>query len=154
MTRVAVFPGSFDPFTIGHEAIVLRAMSLFDKIIVAVGHNSRKKYLYSAEQREAWAKMIFEDHKKIEVTSFEGLTIDFCKSVNAKYLIRGLRDSADFQFEKSIAQMNKAMSPELETIFLLTDPEYSAINSTILREILKNGGDVSEFLPLKIRGLI
>jgi pantetheine-phosphate adenylyltransferase len=149
MPKTAVFPGSFDPFTIGHEAIVLKAATLFDKVIVAIGNNSSKTYLFPTPERERWIKALFSKHNKVEVVAFEGLTVDFCKQVGAQFLVRGLRDSADFQFEKSIAQMNKAMQADLETIFLLTDPEFSAINSTILREIMKNGGDVSRFLPKK-----
>ena len=150
MPKIAVFPGSFDPFTSGHEAIVLRATHLFEKIIVAIGTNSNKKYLFDLAQRKARIQDVFSEYPNIEVTSYEGLTTAYCNQVGAQYIIRGLRDSADFQFEKSIAQMNKAMSPSLETIFLLTDPEFSAINSTILREIIKNGGDISRFLPKKI----
>lgn len=151
MSKTAVFPGSFDPFTVGHEAIVLKALNLFDRIIVAIGSNSKKQHLFPLEKRKAWIQEVFADHSKIEVDAYEGLTIDYCRKVGATYLIRGLRDSADFQFEKSIAQMNKAMYPELETIFLLTDPEFSAINSTILREIIRNGGNISRFLPVKMR---
>lgn len=154
MSKIAVFPGSFDPFTIGHEAIVLKAVSLFDKVVVAIGSNSNKKYHFSLEKREMLIKEVFADYKNVEVSSFSGLTIDFCKRINANYLVRGLRDAADFQFEKSIAHMNKAMSPNLETIFLLTDPELSPVNSTILREIIKNGGDIRQFIPSKIANKI
>ncbi|MBL4625437.1 MAG: pantetheine-phosphate adenylyltransferase [Flavobacteriales bacterium] len=146
MEKVAVFPGSFDPITKGHESIIKRALPLFDKIVVAIGVNSSKKYMFSLEQRLNFCKKTFGDDK-ISVETYEGLTIDYCSTIGAKYLLRGLRTSADFEFERGIAQMNNAMNLEIETIFMLTPPELSAISSTIVRDIIKNGGDVSQFIP-------
>ncbi len=147
MDKIALFPGSFDPFTIGHESIVKRALPLFDKIIIAIGINTLKKSLLSPENREKMIKDVFVNEKKIEVTSFQGLTVEFCKLVGATYLLRGLRTSADFEYERAIGQMNKAMKPEIESIFLLTSTEYTPINSTIVRDIIIFGGDASKFLP-------
>jgi pantetheine-phosphate adenylyltransferase len=147
MQRIALFPGSFDPFTIGHESIVTRALPLFDKIIIAVGYNTQKKSLLSLENRESLIRDVFSDEKRIEVTNFQGLTVDFCKKVGAKYLLRGLRTSADFEYERAIGQMNKVMSPEIESVFLLTSTEYTHVNSTIVRDIIIFGGDATKFLP-------
>lgn len=148
--KIAIFPGSFDPITKGHQDLVLRALPLFDKIIVAVGKNTSKKYLFSQEQRVKWIKAVFAKHKSISVEAFSGLTVDFCKKVNATYILRGLRTSADFEFERSIGQINKSMQPGIETIFLLTSPELSAINSTIVRDIVINNGDATQFVPKEV----
>lgn len=144
--RIAVFPGSFDPFTIGHEALVKRTLDLFDEIIVAVGMNSTKKYMFSVEKRTEWIKNVFKNEPRVRVTSFTGLTVEFCKKNNASFIIRGVRTSTDFEFEKAIAQMNRSMS-EIETIFIMPLPEHSAINSTIIRDIVRNNGDASSFVP-------
>ncbi len=145
--RVAIFPGSFDPITKGHENILRRALPLFDEIIIAIGKNSSKQNYFSLEQREKWIKQVFANEPKVRVESYTGLTIDFCKKVNAGFILRGLRTSADFEFEKSIAQNNNIMAPQIETIFILPIPELSAINSTIVRDIIRNGGDASPFVP-------
>ena len=150
MEKVAVFPGSFDPFTVGHESIVLRALSLFDKIIIAVGYNTNKKSFFSIEQRLAIIKKVFEGESRIEVISYEGLTVELCKRINVYYILRGLRTSDDFEFERAIGQVNKAMLNEIESVFLLTAPEHSFINSTIVRDILIHNGDPSLFLPKSI----
>jgi pantetheine-phosphate adenylyltransferase len=150
MKKIAVFPGSFDPFTIGHEAIIKRALSLFDEIIVAVGANALKKNFYSLETRKEMINKVFEDEPKVRVDHYEGLTVDFCKKNGAGYLLRGLRTSADFEFERAIGQVNKSMAPGIETVFLLTAPEHSYINSTIVRDIIKSGGDASNFVPAAI----
>jgi len=147
MKRVAVFPGSFDPFTIGHESIVRRSLSLYDKIIIMVGYNANKKSFFSIEKRVKWIKQVFKNDKKIEVQIHEGLTVDFCKKVGAKYILRGLRTSSDFEYERAIAQVNKKMHPEIETVFLLTLPEHTPVNATIIRDIVFHGGDASMFLP-------
>ena len=147
MTNIAVFPGSFDPFTIGHESIVTRALDVFGKIIIAVGNNENKKGFFSLEYRLSMIKDVFANVDKVEVDQFNGLTIDYCKKVNARYILRGLRTSADFEYERAIAQVNKAMYPEIESIFMLTLPEHTSINSSIVREILRYGGDVSKFIP-------
>ncbi len=147
MERIAAFPGSFDPFTIGHESIVRRSLSLFDRIIIAVGVNSNKPDFFPVEKRMQWIKEVFEYDENVSVTNYEGLTIDFCKSANAKFIIRGIRTSADFEYERSIAQVNKAMDSEIETVFILAAPEYSSVTSTLVRDIIRHGGDASKFLP-------
>lgn len=150
MKKIAVFPGSFDPFTIGHEAIIRRAMPLFDEIIIAVGANALKKNLFSLETRMDMISRVFEKEPRIKVDHYEGLTVDYCKSRGAGYLLRGLRTSADFEFERAIGQVNKSLAPGIESVFLLTAPEHSFINSTIVRDIIKNGGDASKFVPAAI----
>lgn len=150
MSKIAVFPGSFDPFTIGHESIVQRAMELFDKIIIAIGHNDNKKAFFPLDDRLNMIKDVFISEPKIEVVHFEDLTVSLCRRVGATYILRGLRTSADFEYERAIAQVNKAMYPELESVFILTLPEHTSINSTIVREILKYGGDASKFMPASI----
>jgi pantetheine-phosphate adenylyltransferase len=150
MKKVAVFPGSFDPFTIGHEAIIRRAMSLFDEIIIAVGANALKKNFYSLETRKEMINKVFETEPRVRVDHYEGLTVDYCKKNGAGYLLRGLRTSADFEFERAIGQVNKSMAPGIESVFLLTAPEHSYINSSIVRDIIINGGDASKFVPSAI----
>ncbi len=151
MPKIAVFPGSFDPFTIGHESLVLRALSIFDRIIIAIGYNSEKKGYFPLEKRLEWIQNVFCDQPAVEVTWFSGLTVDFCQEKNASFILRGLRTAADFEFERAIAQVNKAMSDGIESVFLLTRPEHTYINSTIVRDILRNGGDVSRFVPGGVR---
>ncbi len=150
MAKIAVFPGSFDPITLGHVNIVKRAAPLFDKIIVAIGTNTSKKYYFTFEQRKQWIEEIFKDYSNVETSAYQGLTVNFTKSVGANYLLRGVRNAADFDYEKTIAQLNKAMDAELETIIIISEPELSHISSTIVREILINGGDVSKFVPSQI----
>jgi pantetheine-phosphate adenylyltransferase len=147
MEKTAIFPGSFDPFTVGHESIVKRALPLFDKIIIAIGHNINKEYYFPLEKRVGWIKKIFKGNSSVEVKTYKGLTVDFCKQVNARYILRGLRTSSDFEYERAVGQMNKAMYPEIETVFLLTMPQHTAINSTIVRDIIRYGGDPSLFIP-------
>lgn len=149
--KLAVFPGSFDPITTGHESILQRALPLFDKIIIAIGVNSTKEGFFTTEKRKLWIEKVFEGEKKIEVKTYKGLTIDFCKQEKANYILRGLRTSADFEFERVIAQMNRAMNEQIETIFILSTPELSAINSTVIRDIIRNGGDATQFVPDAIR---
>jgi len=149
--KIAIFPGSFDPITKGHQDIIERALPLFDKIIIAIGKNSAKKYHFSLEERTQFIELTFNNNPKIEVISYTGLTIDFCKSVNANYILRGIRNSGDYMYENSIAQMNKAMDNDIETIFMPTIPELAAINSTIVRDILINGGNVEQFVPAAIK---
>jgi len=145
--RIAVFPGSFDPITLGHEDVVRRAAPLFDQVIVAVGVNSTKKSRFSKEERMAMLESVFADLPSVKVQSFSGLTADFCKEVEAGWLLRGVRNSSDFEYECTIAQMTKKLSPNLETTVLFTKEEYSSISSTVVREIIANGGDVSAFVP-------
>lgn len=148
--KIAVFPGSFDPITIGHESIIRRALPLFDKLIVAIGENSEKQSLFCLEKRIEWLKKTFAGTDKIEVDSFSGLTVDYCRKVGAKYILRGLRTSADFEFERSVGQVNKQMYSEVETIFLLTTPEQTAVNSSVVRDIFRHGGDIRPFIPSAI----
>jgi pantetheine-phosphate adenylyltransferase len=154
MDKIAVFPGSFDPITRGHDSVVRRALPLFDKIILAIGDNPDKKPWFPLEKRISWLESLYKDEPRIKVVVYSGLTVDFCKQVNAKYILRGLRTSADFEFERTIGLMNKALYEEIETIFLLCDPAYAALSSSIVRDILKNGGDVSKFVPegINLRG--
>lgn len=145
--KKAIYPGSFDPITKGHEALVLRGLELFDEIIIAIGTNSTKKYMYSLEQRMDFIKQTFANEPRIKVESYEGLTTEYCKKSEANFMLRGLRTSADFEFERAIAQINRDLQPELETVFLITSAELSAISSSIIRDIIKNNGDAAQFLP-------
>jgi len=147
MEKIAIFPGSFDPFTIGHESVVRRALPMFDKVIIMIGFNTNKKSFFPLEKRLKWIEQVFEDQPKVEVRTHEGLTVDFARSVNANYILRGLRTSADFEYERAIAQMNKKLYPQIETVFLLTMPEHTPINSSIVRDIILHGGDASMFIP-------
>ncbi|KAF0197075.1 MAG: pantetheine-phosphate adenylyltransferase [Bacteroidetes bacterium] len=147
MIKRAVFPGSFDPITKGHENIIRRALPLFDEIIVAIGLNIEKKGYFRLEDRELWIRTVFADCPKIKVESYSGLTVDFCREVEASYILRGLRTSADFEFERTVGQVNKKLYPAIETVFLLTTPEYTSVNSSIVRDVHKNGGDVGLFIP-------
>lgn len=147
MVKRAMFPGSFDPITRGHENIIRRALPLFDEIVVAVGINIEKKGYFSVEDRIRWISSVFEGENKIKVMSYSGLTVDFCREISAGYLLRGLRTSADFEFERTVGQVNKKLNPSIETIFILTTPEFTSINSSIVRDVYKNGGDVSLFIP-------
>ena len=147
MNKIAVFPGSFDPLTRGHESILLRALPIFDEIIVALGENSGKKSFFPLNKRIGWLEEVFKTEPRISIQKYTGLTVDFCRKMHAGFILRGLRTSADFEFERTIGLMNKALNPEVETIFLLSTPEYAAISSSIVREIHKNGGDISMFIP-------
>jgi pantetheine-phosphate adenylyltransferase len=144
--RKAVFPGSFDPITLGHVDIIKRALPLFDEIILAIGTNSAKKYMFSLEQRITFIKNTFKNNPKITVTSYQGLTINFCKENNIDFILRGLRNPADFEFEKAIAQTNRKLAG-IETVFLLTGADTSFISSSIVRDILRHDGDVSLLVP-------
>ncbi|MBK7007905.1 MAG: pantetheine-phosphate adenylyltransferase [Saprospiraceae bacterium] len=150
MMKLAVFPGSFDPITIGHADLVERALPLFDKIVVAVGINTQKSTLFSLEQRMEWLKKTFAHLPKVEVACFEGLTVKYCQEIQAHYLIRGLRQASDFDYEKTISQLNSIIGEDIETVFLISKPEYSHISSTIVREIIKGKGDVTKFVPAVI----
>ena len=143
----AIFPGSFDPFTIGHESIVLRAMDLFDEIIISIGYNSQKKGFFTVENRVKIIEKIFEDNNKVKVKTYDNLTVDYCKENNVNFILRGLRTASDFEYERAIAQMNRFMSENIETVFLLTEAKHTPVSSTILREILKHDGDICQFIP-------
>lgn len=145
--RLAVFPGSFDPITNGHIDLVERAVPLFDKIVVSVGINNQKTALFTLEQRMKWLTKSFENYPTISIDTFEGLTVNYCKKIGANFLLRGLRQSSDFDYEKTISQLNQIIGDNIETIFLISKPEFSHISSTIVREIIKGHGDVSKFVP-------
>ncbi|GAB5557591.1 MAG: pantetheine-phosphate adenylyltransferase [Schleiferiaceae bacterium] len=151
MSRVAVFPGSFDPITNGHVDIIERALPLFDKIIIAVGENATKNYMFSLEQRVEFIKNEFQSEPTIEVVTYSGLTVDFALESGAAFMLRGIRNPADFEFEKSIAQANRQMVPSLETVFLLTSARYAYISSSIVRDVIRNNGDYTQFVPDSVR---
>ena len=144
--KKAVFPGSFDPITIGHVDIVKRGIKVFDEIIIAVGDNTDKKYMFPKEKRVEFVKQTFNNYDNIKIESYDGLTVDFCKKNNIEFMIRGLRNPADFEFEKSIALINREMT-DIETIFFLTSPENSFISSSIVRDLIRNNGDYKLFIP-------
>lgn len=148
--RRAIFPGSFDPITMGHVDIIRRSLPLFDELIIAIGVNSTKKYMFSLEQRKAFIETTFAQEAKIKVDTYEGLTVDYCNTIDAKFIIRGLRNPADFEFEKTITQVNRRLS-EIETVFLLTSAENSFISSSIVREVIHFGGDYSSMVPDAVR---
>ncbi len=147
MLKTALFPGSFDPFTLGHQDIVRRALPLFDELIIGVGENIDKSYLFSLEKRMAMIRNLYVQEPKISVQSYSGLTIDFAKEVGTDFLLRGIRNPSDFEFEKSIAQANRQMNPSLDTVFLLTTARYAYISSSIVRDVIRHGGNASVFLP-------
>lgn len=149
--KICVFPGSFDPITAGHVDIVHRALPLFDKVIIAIGLNSQKKSLFTLEQRQQWILDVFANDPKVEIDTFEKLTADFCKKVHAKWILRGLRNASDFDYEKTISQLNFIVGDGVETMFLISQPQFSHISSTIVREIIKGEGDASPFLPPQIK---
>lgn len=144
--RRAIFPGSFDPLTLGHHDIIIRGITLFDELIIAVGVNADKKYMFTLEQRLGFISKAFENEPKIKVLTYEGLTVDFCQKVDANFILRGLRNPADFEFEKAIAHTNRKLS-EIETVFLLTSSGKSYISSSIVRDVIRNGGDYSGLVP-------
>ena len=153
MKRIALFPGTFDPITIGHINLIDRAMHLFDEIVIGIGHNSSKSTLFSLEQRENLIKDIFKNQPKVRVQAYEGLTVAFCEEIGAQYILRGLRNMSDFDYEKNIAQMNKLVKPNIETIFLMCDPAYTPISSSVVRDLIRNGGDASPYLPQEVNYL-
>ena len=145
----ALFPGSFDPITLGHYDIIQRGLKLFDEVIVAIGINAEKKYMFSLEQRKQFIEAAFKDEPKVKVVTYKGLTIDFCREVNAEFILRGLRNPADFEFEKAIAHTNRKLS-NIETVFLLTAADTSYISSSIVRDVIRNGGDYSVLVPSSV----
>jgi pantetheine-phosphate adenylyltransferase len=151
MKKTAVFPGTFDPITLGHADIVMRAASIFDEVVVAVGKNSKKQNLFPLEQRMNWIRELFRDHSGIRVESYEELTVAFCRKVGASYIIRGLRSTGDFEYEAHLAQVNRKLDASIETIFLITSPELNNISSTVVRDIIVYGGDYTAFVPSVVR---
>ncbi|HNQ69333.1 MAG TPA: pantetheine-phosphate adenylyltransferase [Bacteroidales bacterium] len=147
INRNAIFPGSFDPFTVGHESVIKRALPLFDKIIIGVGDNIAKSTMFDLNKRIQIINKIFQSEPKIEVKAYSGLTVDFCKKNNCNYILRGLRTSADFEFERAIGQTNKLLNDNIETVFILTLPEHTFISSSIVRDIIKNKGNLQQFIP-------
>jgi pantetheine-phosphate adenylyltransferase len=145
--KIALFPGSFDPVTKAHVDIVKRSVGLFDKVYIGIGANSTKPGFLSIETREKMLRAVFENEPKIHIIAYEGLTVNFCKSIGATYMIRGIRTVSDFEYEKAIAQMNHSLMPDIESIFIVSKPGYSSISSTIVREILRYNGDISQFIP-------
>jgi pantetheine-phosphate adenylyltransferase len=145
--RICLFPGTFDPITKGHTDIIDRALGLFDALIIGIGVNSSKQPMFSLEQRIAWIESIYKNEPKIKVIAYEGLTIDCCKKYNAQFILRGIRYINDFEYEKAIADMNRMLEPEVETVFLTCTPLYSTISSTLVRDVINNNGNVHQFIP-------
>lgn len=147
MSRICLFPGTFDPITLGHTDIINRALPLFDKVIIGIGRNANKIPMFSEEQRLQWIKDLYAAEPKVDAVVYEGLTVECCKSVGADFILRGIRYVNDFEYEKAIADMNRSINGHIETIFLTCLPQYTSVASTLVRDVLKNGGDVSQFLP-------
>lgn len=147
MNRICLFPGTFDPVTLGHTDIIDRALPLFDKLVIGIGRNANKKPMFSEKQRVKWLKDIYKDNPKVDVVAYDGLTIGCCKTVGAKFILRGIRYVNDFEYEKAIADMNRSIDNEIETIFLTCLPKFTSVASTLVRDVIRNGGDVSAFLP-------
>jgi pantetheine-phosphate adenylyltransferase len=147
MQRIALFPGTFDPITIGHLDIIHRALPLFDKLVIGIGRNSSKSAMFSEEQRMKWIKEIFRDNPKVSVAVYEGLTVECCRRVGANFIMRGIRYVNDFEYEKAIADMNRSLDRDIETVFLTCLPQYTSVASTLVRDVIRNGGDARQFLP-------
>lgn len=147
MSKICLFPGTFDPVTFGHTDIINRSLSLFDKVIIGIGKNANKTPLYSEEERQYWIREIYKHEPKVDVVVYEGLTAECCKRVGAKFILRGIRYVNDFEYEKAIADMNRSLDSSIETIFLTCLPQYTSVASTLVRDVIRNGGDVSQFVP-------
>ena len=145
--KIAIFPGPFDPLTLGHVDVVNRALPLFDEVIIAIGSNSQKNSLYTLEQRSKWIEQVFAHEPKVKVDHYDGLTINYCVTKNAHFIIRGIRSAADFEYEKTIADANRTLDKTIETVFLTGEPKYTSVASTIVRDIIRNGGNATPFLP-------
>ncbi|HEY8660218.1 MAG TPA: pantetheine-phosphate adenylyltransferase [Hanamia sp.] len=154
MERIGLFPGTFDPVTLGHTDIIDRALPLFDKLYIGLGRNSNKIPMFSEEQRIEWIQLIYKNNPKIEVLAYDGLTVDCCKTVGAHFVLRGIRYVNDFEYEKAIADMNRSLEDSVETIFLTCLPKFTFIASTLIRDVLRNGGNVSQFLPEVVKNSI
>ena len=151
MQKIALFPGSFDPITLGHKNIIEKGIQLFDKIIIAIGENDTKNNLLKIDDRISLINKCFENNPKIEIQTYQGLTVDYCKKRNIKFIIRGVRDFLDFEYEKKLAFMNEELNPHVTTFFIPCSKEFSAISSTLIRSIIKNNGDYSKFIPTEIK---
>jgi pantetheine-phosphate adenylyltransferase len=151
MQRICLFPGTFDPITVGHLDIIYRSLELFDKLYIGIGRNANKTPMFSEEQRVAWIKEIFQDEPRVEAIVYEGLTVGCCKQVGARYILIGIRYVNDFEYEKAIADMNRSLDANVETIFLTCLPQYTSVASTLVRDVIRNGGDASPFLPEEVR---
>lgn len=151
MERICLFPGTFDPITIGHLDIIYRSLNLFDKLVIGIGRNANKVAMFSEEQRLEWINEIFKNEPKVSAMVYEGLTIDCCKKAGAKYILRGIRYVNDFEYEKAIADMNRSLDGDIETIFLTCLPQYTSVASTLVRDVIRNGGDATPFLPEAVR---
>lgn len=147
MQRICLFPGTFDPITVGHLDIIYRSLDLFDKVYIGIGRNASKVPMFSEEQRMDWIHEIFSNEPKVGAVVYDGLTVDCCKRVNAKFIIRGIRYVNDFEYEKAIADMNRSLDNHIETVFLTCLPQYTSVASTLVRDVIRNGGDASNFLP-------
>lgn len=150
MSRICLFPGTFDPVTLGHVDIIDRALPLFDKIVVGIGLNSAKAPMFTPEQRLNWIKELYQHDERVEGAIYEGLTVDFCRSIGAHFILRGIRYVSDFEYEKTIADANRTLDRSIETIFLTGEPKYTSVASTIVRDIIRNGGDATPFLPERV----
>jgi pantetheine-phosphate adenylyltransferase len=151
MDRICLFPGTFDPVTLGHVDIIKRALPLFDKLVIGIGRNSNKSAMFSEAQRLGWLKDVFRDEPKIDVLAYDGLTVNCCKSIGADFILRGIRYVSDFEYEKAIADMNRSLTHNVETVFLTCLPEYTSVASTLVRDVIRNGGDASQFLPEAVK---
>lgn len=151
MERICLFPGTFDPVTKGHVDIIRRAVSLFDRLIIGIGINASKQPMFSIEQRCDWINQIFKDDPRIEARGYTGLTVDYCEEIGARYILRGIRYVSDFEYEKAIADMNRMLKPHIETFFLTGAPEFSTVSSTLVRDVIRNNGNISLFVPEEVR---
>jgi len=154
MQRIALFPGTFDPITIGHLDIINRALPLFDKLVIGIGRNINKVPMFSEEQRLSWIREIYKNDPKVSAIVYEGLTVSACQQVGAQFILRGIRYVNDFEYEKAIADMNRSLDHHIETVFLTCLPQYTSVASTLVRDVLKNGGDVMQFLPPEVAASI
>ena len=150
INKIGIFPGSFDPITVGHKHVILKAANLVETLIVGIGINSTKKHHFSIKEREKWVKKTFVEYPNILVKNYDGLTVDFAIKENAQFIFRGLRSSLDFEYEKQIAESNSIIDKNIETIFILASSQYAMISSSIVREIINNGGNINKFVPVKI----
>lgn len=151
MQRTCLFPGTFDPITLGHVDVIERAVNMFDRLVIGIGTNASKQPMFTIEQRIGWMKEIFKNEPRIEVAGYEGLTVEYCKTLGAHFILRGIRYISDFEYEKAIADMNRMLAPDIETVFLTCSPLYSTISSTLVRDVIRNGGDAGMFMPKEVK---